>query len=466
VGALGATAAFLIALLDGHASLLQRTFRGNWYDLQAHSILHLRWDVPAQSLSTEGFVLHGKTYMYFGAWPALLRLPIAAVTRSLDGRLTQLSMLVAFALVLIAVTRLAWQVRAVTTDGRPLQRAELGMIAGFVLMVGIGTPILLLGARPMVYHEAALWGVAWALLTFSAVIDFSVTRRRSQLVLAAAFAAGALMSRATLGVTALLAVGFLGIAAAVPQRRRAALGLQELELTGRDAVSVGASCVFALIPYAYVNAARFGTLFSVPYMDQPVLAHSPRRLTALQANGGSLFGLKFIPTTIVQYLRPDALTLHWPWPTFDSKATPLFGVTLGGAGPAPSVVDTMLVFTVLSIVCVGWFLRRSERGPDKHILAIPVAAGVVGSFATLSFSFLGDRYLADFVPLVVLTSLIGLNATINWLRSSRLTTRKIASAGLLVLVAVNVWVSVGLAMTGEQVRRAHVQCDVSTLRCT
>jgi hypothetical protein len=466
VGVVGATAAFLVALLDGHPSLLQRTWRGNWYDLQAHSLLHWRWDVAPGALSNEGFIVHGKTYMYFGVWPALLRMPVAAVTQSLDGRLSQLSMLLAFFLALMAVARLAWQVRAVTTDGRPLERTELIVIAAFVAMAGVGTPILFLATRPMVYDEAALWGLAWALLTFSAVIDFSVTRRRSQLVLAAACASGAIMSRATLGVSAILAIGFLGLAAAVPQRRRAAFGLDALELTLKDAVGLGAACVVAVVPYMYVNYARFGSLTSVPYMKQPILTETPGRLHALRANGGSLFGLKYIPTTIVQYFRPDAIHWSWPLPTFGTKLKPLFGVIIGGASPTAGVVDSMLAFMLLAIIGVVWLWRRSDRGPDKHIVVIPLAAGVVGAFATLSFSYLGDRYLADFVPLVVLISLIGLNATIHWLRSAKPTTRRIASAGLVAVVALNLWASFGLARTGEQLRRVHQQCDVSTSRCT
>jgi hypothetical protein len=271
------------------------------------------------------------------------------------------------------------------------------------------------------------------------------------------------MSRASLGVTALLAIGFLGVAAAVPQRRRAAMCLQQFELTRKDAVGLGASCVLAIIPYAYVNWARFGTPLSVPLSKQPVLASNPQVVPALKQSGGTLFSVRYIPTTIVQYFRPDAIGLHWPWPTFAAKASPLFGARLAASGPATSVVDSMLAFTALSVVGVVWLVRKSACGPDKHIVVIPLAAGVAGSFATLSFGWLTHRYVTDFMPMIVLSSLIGMNATIQWLRSSKPTPRKIASAGLVALVGLNVWASIGLARVSAQSRRRDEKCLVVSL---
>ena len=68
---------------------------GGFYDLQAHSLLRGRLNVPAAPLLTEAIFLHGKAYMYYGPWPAVLRMPIALFTHQFDGRLTQLSMLLA-----------------------------------------------------------------------------------------------------------------------------------------------------------------------------------------------------------------------------------------------------------------------------------------------------------------------------------------------------------------------------------
>ena len=42
--------------------------------------------MPESVLGIEGYEHDGNSYMYFGPAPALLRLPAAAVTDSLDGR--------------------------------------------------------------------------------------------------------------------------------------------------------------------------------------------------------------------------------------------------------------------------------------------------------------------------------------------------------------------------------------------
>src|ERR687895_222770 len=76
-----------VALLAG-GGFLRRTPLGGFFDAQAHSLLDLRWDVPREVLSIEAFVVDGRSYMYFGPTPALLRLPVAAVTDHFDGRLT------------------------------------------------------------------------------------------------------------------------------------------------------------------------------------------------------------------------------------------------------------------------------------------------------------------------------------------------------------------------------------------
>ena len=70
VGAVLAGAVFLAVLLNGHLSLLQRPPAAeDFFDVQAHSLLHLRWDVPRSALFIEGFLVHGKIYEYFGPFP-------------------------------------------------------------------------------------------------------------------------------------------------------------------------------------------------------------------------------------------------------------------------------------------------------------------------------------------------------------------------------------------------------------
>ena len=76
------------------AALPSRIF-SNFFDTQAESFLRGDLAVPTGSLGIEGFRHDGHEYTYFGPLPAILRLPVAARTQSLDGRLTAPSMLLA-----------------------------------------------------------------------------------------------------------------------------------------------------------------------------------------------------------------------------------------------------------------------------------------------------------------------------------------------------------------------------------
>ena len=88
-----ATLLFTWLLTADTWSLTTTQTQANFYEVQARSLLDLHWDVPLEVLNIEAFVVKGKAFMYFGPFPALLRLPIVAVTDGFDGRLTQLSML-------------------------------------------------------------------------------------------------------------------------------------------------------------------------------------------------------------------------------------------------------------------------------------------------------------------------------------------------------------------------------------
>src|ERR1700730_15623560 len=96
VGALIAGVVFFALILDGHLTLLRRDPVGGFYYLQAHSRLLGHRDVPPSGLGLEAVFNGGKADMYHGPWPALMRLPVALVTHRLDGRLTHISMLLAF----------------------------------------------------------------------------------------------------------------------------------------------------------------------------------------------------------------------------------------------------------------------------------------------------------------------------------------------------------------------------------
>ena len=90
----------------------------NFYEIQARALMDGHLDVPRGALSIEAFQVGGRDYMYFPPLPAILRMPILAFTDSLDGRLTALSMLLAWLLTVTFTALLLWRVRGLVRPGR------------------------------------------------------------------------------------------------------------------------------------------------------------------------------------------------------------------------------------------------------------------------------------------------------------------------------------------------------------
>src|SRR5205807_6212140 len=87
-GAVLALAVDVLMLSVGHPTLWHPMgLLGSFYDIQGRALLHGHLAVPQGSAGFEGFVVGGRTYVYFGPVPALLRLPVLLITHALDSRL-------------------------------------------------------------------------------------------------------------------------------------------------------------------------------------------------------------------------------------------------------------------------------------------------------------------------------------------------------------------------------------------
>ena len=149
---------FTLVLTRGRADLLQWQRSGGFYDAQAHAWLAGNWEIPDHVLTIEKFLHDGRAYMYQGPWPALLRLPIVAVTSRFDGRLTQLSMVLATLVAMVGTAHLHWQVRRLLRPDSPVRRPDLLVAALATFVVGGGSALLYEASRAWVYHEAAAVG--------------------------------------------------------------------------------------------------------------------------------------------------------------------------------------------------------------------------------------------------------------------------------------------------------------------
>ena len=255
-----------------------------------------------------------------------------------------------------------------------------------------------------------------ALAAFEWVIRYGSTQRGLHLALACGLTTLALLVRVSVGVGPLLALAFVFLAGfGAPTRRLA--GLTEQWMTRRNALRLVVALVIPLVLYVYVNYAKFGSPFSVPFEQQVVTFTDPQHQKTLAANDNSMIGPQFVPTVFAQYVRTgrDPLQLAVPWISFPPPAHVFGDVVFDRLDVTSSIPATMPALTALAVVGVVGILRRRRPGRATFAFLRPAVAGATLALApALAFGFITQRYLADVVPLLVLTALAGVQVLLGW----------------------------------------------------
>jgi len=439
----------------------QRLF-DDFYDAQAHAILHGNLALPRLTLGLEGIVHDGKTYMYFPPAPAVLRIPVVAFTHALDGRLGSVYLLLAFALAMGGAGVLVWRVRGLLRPG-PVSRGEAWATGAFAVLLGVGSPALFMGSRAWVYHESALWGIAFAICAYDQLVAFLISPSGGRLARAGAFGGASLLSRPPIGAGPIAAIALvLALVVAVRlrprwQERLRPLGADNV-LARTDRWLVPLVSVFAVpvVVYVVINYAKFGTLFTVPYDKQVQNLFDPTRARTLAANYNSLFNPRAIPTQLLQYVRPDGVSFQsfFPWVVFPTSVPHVVGnVVFDKLDHTSSVTASMPAFVVLGVLGGVGVVR-------KRVLA-PLRTAVVGAIVVLPISlsvvYVTERYTGDLLPLLVLLVVPGFHVAYGWLAARRdmpgaaRVWSRVAVVGLAVLVLWGCFTTFALALEYQRV---------------
>ncbi|MGA2521944.1 MAG: hypothetical protein ABSG81_14150 [Acidimicrobiales bacterium] len=458
---------------QGTWNLFQTTFFGNFYDTQARALFHGHWYVPADVVQIEGFAVRGHTYMYFGPFPSLLRMPVLLFTSRLDGRLTEVSIVLAVLVALGCAGHLAWRIRGLMSRA-PVSVREAVLVAFGVAALGTGSVFLFLASQAVVYNEAEAWGAALAIAAFDALVGFVLRPSTRGAVGVAVLVTLDLLTRGSVALGPLAALAILAVAHGAvwltrrtgTRARRAAsadrwawLGVPDASSSPTRAVALSVSALVALAAYAAVNDMKFGSPFSIPFASQVYAAHNAPLRHALAANGGSLLGLQFVPTALVQYLRPDALRFGRPFPfvAFPPPATVSGNVRYASRNLASSVTATMPALAVLCGIGLWTVFRPGRRAGHARSasvgsltpLRVPLAGAAVGVISAVAYAYIIERYLADWMPLLVLGGATGLCAVVLWSRTARPWARRVTVVGGVVLALVGVVVNVGLSLANQ-----------------
>ncbi len=410
-GTAAAVLTFVLLAAGGRWDLGPRNYTSNFLDLQGRAMLQGRLWVPAHELGIEAICEDTPTidatcpgdraHVYFGPTLSVLRLPVLVLTDRFDGRLTLASMLLGVVALSVGVLRLWWAARWWSGRRAPPGRFEVVLAALLPIAATCGTVVWFLGSKTVVYHEVILWGVALSVLGYDAVLRLAANPTWTRVIVAGGWCATALLTRASVGIGPPLALGLLASVGLV----RSWLGDPDLRWRWLGA---GTAAGVAVLVYVGVNLAKFGTLFSLPLDRQLYSVINPSRQAALAANGGSLFGLRFIPTTLRQYLRPDGITTTGWFPYIDQGPTarPPSGVTFDTIGRASSLTAASPWLAVLGLVGLVLVWRRLRPG-GALALACCLAGSAVGVLTALSIAFIAQRYVGDLLPPALLIAAFG-----------------------------------------------------------
>ena len=431
IGVLVAVVAFclLATCMQPWNLFSQGPFSTNFYDAQARSLTHGHLDVPASVAGIEGFVIDGRTQIYFGIGPAILRLPFSGLSDVFDGRLSLMSELLAIAVLGMAAARLLKRARTLVRGAPAGSSWWFGAAAAIVTL---GTPLLFLSSRPLVYHEAELWGAAAGLAGLDLVLRWWREPTRRHLIEAVAVAAFAISCRPSSGASPAIALGLFGLVLAWRREWR------------RSLITI-ASALVPLAAFALVNWLRFRSFTDVPFPKQVFSQFDTSRQETLARNDGSLFGAAFVPTTMMRYLSPFAIRFDrlFPFVTWPSPARVIGDVRFDTIDRSGSIVTGAPIIFLFALVGSWWTILR-DRTRQWSVL---VLAALVSTTSTFTFAYIAHRYLADLVPVIVVLAAPAVWVVARWMAERTRTTRQVVAGAIVVLFALGAWNQLGLAIS-------------------
>lgn len=441
---------FMLTLLDYRFDL-QRTavkqgFASNFFDIQARAFLDGRISVPENSLGIEGFVVDGNTYMYFPPFPALLRIPVMWVTNEFDGKLSLVSMGIAWVVFAVLTVKLYWLVRSCIRPGVAVSRLDAVCAAIFIAAATGGTVLTFVASLPWVYHEVYMWAVALVVGTMYWLVRVSLKPTPQAIAWLGAFTLATILTRTTGGIAMCLAVGAAG----------AWLYFRRPEVDQRLAKWVMACAAVPLVVSIAYNTAKFGQPFLFPLESQVWTEVNSHRREVLEANNGSLTGAQFFLTSFANYLGPTGIRFvdYFPWITLPAEPAQAYGgAIVDQTYRTGSIAAFMPLLLLLSIGSLAVIFRR-RQSTEIAALRAPLIGGVLVTGGIMAYGYVANRYTSEFVPVLVMGGAVGMNAVAAQLQR-RPRNLKLAAVSIMAILAafsIGAQMATAVAITAQTTR--------------
>ena len=399
-----------IVATSGGRDLFVKEVLGEAFDSQAEHFLRGDVGVDLDPIRPEAIVVDGKIRMYFGPFPALVRIPLNFVYPTGRGMWSRLSGFCAATLALWSFSALVGHsLRA--SPVRPRARAWLTGVSmvGFVF----ATPLLYLVGSLSIFNEAIIWGLAWsmaALFFVARACDSDGNYLTSSILGFSCCAAAALLSRVTFGLPLLL----IALVLACRVRRTGWLRFAAL------AAPLGAAvCVYLLLSYA-----RFGNFTGMRY---DAYINSTHR-EFVREHG--MFNVTRVPCSFADYFV-------WRMPSFHTH--PPFVEVYRRPLPYPKLFSLPITETFLSITwSSSWLVLGAifglvhlfHRNGSKWYWRCIAAALFVQVVCILSYFALAQRYVAELLPFLVFCFTMFFRNRGNWPQHATIMLLVVLSAGV------------------------------------
>lgn len=415
----------------------------DFYEIQARALFDGTWAVPKGSLGIEAFVVDGREFLYFGPFASILRMPVMAVTDALDGRMTAPSMLLAWIVTAVFLPLLVWRARMLLRGSERVSRGEAVSVGAFIVAVLGGSVIVYLGALPFIYHEDFAWSIALvvaALFTLLGVLERPTGRG---VLVTGALVLFAVLNRSATGWACVIAV----LLAAV--WFRAGRGGDHAR---RWFVPLLAAALIPLAINCYVTWAKFGTPFGLPMASQVWTKIDEHRRAFLDANDGRYVNIRFLPSTLLAYLRPDGLRLSSLFPFITLPGDPA-GAVGGVVLDQTYRTGSLPLTTPLPFLAACWGLVTAFRPRPigrAALLRIPLLGAAAATVGVLVWGYIAHRYLADFMPIVIVAGALGLVDVWRRLDGRSRRARRAVVAVTVALAAFGVVTNVAISLPTER----------------
>lgn len=414
----------------GTGRLTGYEIRGSAFDSLGRHLLQLEADVAPETINWEGFEIKGKHYIYYGPFPALIRIVPNLLFPWMYGQWSRVSCLVASILCLLAFAGLA--ARAIEQNPSLSPAARRLTLNVAILGFGLGTPLVYLVSCGRIYHEAVIWGLCGAIFCLYVIFRIlSGTLREipGLLLLSIGFAV-TLLTRLTFALPIVLALALLTVRIAWMRLPAKGGGLgPRLAALFPPALAVLPAAA-AVGMQVWYNKARFGSVwktidFSATYVHPETIGgtFNLRRIPSALSN---YFGLHGSLTRVPPYFEveavryaDDSLFFEWKEHTFSltfASAWLVLGAILGAVWLRKSgipLVRTIALLLALESVLIAAFYFVTQRYASEFLPLL------VFLFAIFLARVPGKGWLGRILPgsllvLVVISSAVTLGSTLHW----------------------------------------------------